>query len=40
LTNVGRQRQALLTSALATNHQLTGPPIDVIKRQTSHLAAA
>jgi hypothetical protein len=34
------QRQPFLTAALAVDHELAGPPVDVIKRQAGDLAAA
>ena len=38
--DISRQRQPILTAALAVHHQLTGAPVDVIKRQAGDLAAA
>ena len=40
LAHISRQRQPVLATALAADHELTSAPVDVIKRQAGDLAAA
>jgi hypothetical protein len=38
LTNIDRERQAVLTARLALDHHLTGAPVDAVQLQPGYLA--
>ena len=40
LADVARQREAVLVGPLAVDHDLAGPPVDVIEAEAGHLAGA